>query len=387
VPVLQPTAPTDVIALFEQTFGRKPKVVASAPGRVNLIGEHTDYNGGQVLPIAIAHRTHVAVHLSPNSNRSRATSANASSFAEWNPTSPRRTADWGDYVMGVTQALAERKWPAPAIEVAVVSDVPAGAGLSSSAALEVATAIAAAALVDFELSPDDAARVSHRAETEYVGVACGIMDQSASSLAHHRRALHLYCDTGRIEHVPMNEAVLIFDTAVPRALRASAYNTRRAECSQALERLRRSNPGLASLANASVENVRAAKLPWALEKRALHVIEETARVEETVAALHDTGAIRGDLLFESHESLAAFYECSSPELDWFVDRASHAPGVRGARLTGAGWGGCAIAVGDIDALREFAASSTRDYTPQFGISPRTWITYAESGARVESVSD
>jgi galactokinase len=184
----------------------------------------------------------------------------------------------------------------------------------------------------------------------------------------------------------MSESVLIFDTGVPRALRISAYNTRRAECAQALELLRQANPQLSSLAHASIAEIRAARLPDPLGRRALHVAEETLRVERTVNALRTTNTIRGDLLLQSHESLRALYECSTPGLDWFVERASSATGVRGARLTGAGWGGCAIAVGDADALSDLAASSAREYQARFAFVPRTWITRAEAGARIESAS-
>jgi galactokinase len=384
VPEIRPTTPIDVISLFERTFGKELKVVASAPGRVNLIGEHTDYNGGQVLPIGIAHRTWVALGDSARMNRSRAVSANESGSGEWDPASPQRTGEWWDYVAGVTSALVERGSPSRALDIAVVSDVPAGAGLSSSAALEVATAIGAAALIGCELSLHDAALLSHRAETNFVGVACGRMDQTASALASRGHALHMFCDTGQTEHVPMNESVLIFDTGVPRPLRTSAYNTRRAECAQALELLRQANPQLSSLAHASIAEIQAAKLPAPLGRRALHVAEETLRVERTVEALRATNMIRGDLLLQSHESLRELYECSTPELDWFVERASSAAGVRGARLTGAGWGGCAIAVGDADALIDLAASCASDYQARFAFLPRTWVTHAETGARIES---
>ena len=372
----------DVRALFATAFGAEPAVVASAPGRVNLIGEHTDYNGGEVLPIAIARRTYVA--LRPNGGSCwRATSANQSGAGEFEAAHPVRSGEWWDYVAGVAAVLGQQGTSVPACDVAVWSDVPAGAGLSSSAALEVAAGTAIADLRGFDLAPRDIALTGWHAEVEFVGVASGIMDQFASALAQPRQALHVWCDTTEVEQVPMPDAVLIFDTAVPRSLRASAFNTRRAECEQALALLRRADPTLASLAAVEPDTVRAAKLPDPLSRRALHVSEETRRVRGAVAALKAGADLPGDLLLASHESLRVQYECSSPELDWFVERAMTAPGVHGARLTGAGWGGCAIAVGDEGSLAAAAPEISDDYERTFGRAPRTWLTHAEDGARVE----
>jgi galactokinase len=376
-------ASTDAVSLFARTFGGEPDVVASAPGRVNLIGEHTDYNGGEVLPIGITHRTVVAVRRA-GGGRSVVVSTAFDSPGEWSSKKPERTGEWWDYISGVARELADRGLSVPPLEIAVASDVPTGAGLSSSAAIEVATTFALATLIQHPLSPLDAALLGHLVETQFVGVASGIMDQFASALARDGDALHLYCDTEEFEQVPMRESVLIFDTAIPRSLRNSDFNKRRAECDEALALLRRVMPDLRTLAEASPEVVLSAHLPEPLNRRALHVSEETRRVQRAVDSLRATGTIPGDLLYESHESLRVLYECSTPELDWFVQRASSVLGVRGARLTGAGWGGCAIAVGDASALTELAHSILDDYRSRFGFTARTWITTAASGARVDS---
>jgi galactokinase len=374
----------DVSSLFAKTFDRAPSVIASAPGRVNLIGEHTDYNGGQVLPIGIAHRTWIALGTaSPHHKRSKAVSASFDTAAEWDAQRAEPSGGWWDYPSGVVRAFQDLGIDVPPLDVAVVSDVPAGAGLSSSAAIEVAMGVGLSALLGEDRSLHSVALMGHKVETSFVGVASGIMDQFASALAEEGKALHLYCDTAEYEQVIMRETVLIFDTAVPRSLRSSEYNTRRAECDGALALLRRRNPELPNLASATVEEVRSAQLPAPLDRRALHVVEETRRVERVVQALRTTGTIPGEILYKSHESLRTMYECSSPELDWFVQRASTASGVHGARLTGAGWGGCAIAVGTPDALSELAHRIVDDYTSQFGFAPRTWITSASSGARVD----
>lgn len=372
-----------VAGFFRDAFESEPPIIASAPGRVNLIGEHTDYNGGEVLPIAISSRTWVAIGAAPGGSPNRAVSANASGAGEWHSAAAQPSGGWWDYIHGVANELAEGGIALPPLRVAVLSDVPSGAGLSSSAALGVATAAALADLAEAPLTPLECAEVAHRAETQFVGVTCGIMDQFASALGRSGEALHLWCDTAQYEYVMMSQSVLIFDTGVPRTLRGSAFNTRREECDAALAMLRMSDPDLPNLASASPDLVDSASLPTLLRRRARHVVEETRRVGAVVRALQASGTIPGELLYESHESLRSLFECSSAELDWFVERAAQAPGISGARLTGAGWGGCAIAVGEPDALEEAAAAIAADYERRFGVTPRTWITHASGGLSIE----
>ncbi|GLC27410.1 galactokinase [Roseisolibacter agri] len=368
--------------LFAEAFGGEPAVIASAAGRVNLIGEHTDYNGGEVLPIAIDRRTVVAVR--PNRGPEwRAVSASETTRGRFDPAPRERAGAWWDYLAGVVSELAAAGVTLPTCDVAVWSDVPAGAGLSSSAALEVAFALAASALAGASREMEPLALLAQRAEVGFVGVNSGIMDQFASALGRVDHAVHVWCDTARWERLPMSESVLIFDTAVPRSLRSSAFNTRRAECDAALAALRALQPELPHLAAATPALLERAALPDPLDRRARHVVEETARVGQTVALLRDGGALPGDLLNASHASLRDLYECSSPELDWFVEQALREDGVRGARLTGAGWGGCAIAVGAHDALEAAAARLVPRYVAAFGLTPRAWISRAAAGARVD----
>lgn len=368
---------------FERAFGGPPSAVASAPGRVNLIGEHTDYNGGEVLPIGIAQRTFVAIGAI-DAERSIAVSENERATGSFDAARPRRSGQWWDYVAGpIAEVAAAVAPPGSALGVAVASDVPAGAGLSSSAALEVATATALAAFLRRDVPRDQVARMAHRAENGFVGVSSGIMDQYASALARRGHALHLWCDTAEFEHLPMRDAVLVFDTAMPRALRESAFNQRRAECEVALGRLRTVDPELSSLAAASLDLVTAAALPAPLDRRARHVTTEMDRVRTAVKSLETCGSIDGDLFIASHVSLRDDYECSTPELDWFVARVMRESGVRGARLTGAGWGGCAIAVGDADGLAAVAGPVAAEFRSRFGRESRHWVTEAAAGARVE----
>ena len=370
---------------FRGTFGDDPDVIGSAPGRVNLIGEHTDYNGGQVLPLAIDRRTWVAMRVS-NASMSRIVSHDQAARAELDVHAITRTGQWWDYVGGVLAAFESSGVRLPQLDVVVTTDLPAGSGLSSSAALEMATAITLAALVGDKQSHKELALVAWRVETQFVGVSCGVMDQFASALCEKGRALHLWCDTLKTEQVPLGEPVLIFDTNLPRSLRGSQFNERQRECQAALQSLRRRAPKLENLADATPTEVRAAELPLNLEKRALHVTEENARVQKLVTILEKSGKVSGDILYESHESLRTLYECSTPELDWFVDNARTFEGVRGARLTGAGWGGCAIAVGELQSLDSARKTLTADYQAVFGRTARTWLTHAEHGARVEQTS-
>ncbi len=378
--------------LFQQRFGRAPDVVASAPGRVNLIGEHTDYNGGEVLPIGIERRTWVAVSVDRAAGGSvlRAVSSNEANVGEASLTNPVRSERWWDYITGVAAPLvaspsgSDGRRGNVSVNAAVVSDVPAGAGLSSSAALEVAAGLAISTALGIALPLREVAMTAWRAETGFVGVACGIMDQFASALSTERHALHLNCETTETDDAPFADAVLIVDSGVRRSLRHSEFNQRRAECEQALLALQGHWPGLRSLAAATPDQVDEAALPAPLGQRAMHVSRETRRVREAVAMLRSGRPLSGELLLDSHASLRDLYECSRPELDWLVERSVAETGVRGARLTGAGWGGCIIAVGSEDALNAAAPRIERDYVAKFGIAPRLWLSKAARGASVEA---
>ena len=368
---------------FRETFGSEPDVISSAPGRVNLIGEHTDYNGGQVLPIAIDRRTYVALRVLPDGKKSRIVSRPVLASDQFDSRKVRSSGKWWDYMTGACAAMSAEGTALPQFEALVHGDVPIGSGLSSSAALEVATALALAKVVGKSVDLQTLALRAWEVETRFVGVACGIMDQFASALCTEGHALHLHCDTRANNQVPMSETVLIFDTRSPRYLRESQFNERRTECEEALGILRREHPSLPNLSAALPDQVRDSALPPTLKKRALHVAEETRRVEMLVTHLARTGVLRGELLYESHASLRDNYECSSPELDWFVDNARGIQGVIGARLTGAGWGGCAIALGSRDSLSEAAESLSSSYREKFKRIPITWLTHAAAGARIE----
>ena len=382
-------------ALFRATFGVAPRVVASAPGRVNLLGEHTDYNGGPVLPVATALRTTVAVgpgdagvlELISTRDGERARVA-------WRDARP---AGWGAYLAGVMRELdATGAAPAGAgARVAVASDVPVGAGLASSAALTVAAAQALSLLAGVRLNPRQVAGVAFRAEHDYVGVACGIMDQMCAALARPGHALLLECASLQTRHIPIRGRLLLVDTGTRHQLTAGALNERRAECEAAVGRLKLELPELVSLASWPARWLPRLKRALAepLRSRALHVVGETARTRFG-AQLLTRGHMRrfGELLYEAHESCRRLYECSAPELDVVVAAARRA-GALGARLTGAGWGGAVLVLlgkgngGRGKGEAKVAKEIRRAFAAEYGRDPTITHVRPSGGARGKIVTE
>jgi galactokinase len=336
--------PQNAASLFRATFGVPPVAAASAPGRVNLIGEHTDYNGGPVLPIAIAARTVVAVGPAEDGLLELVSTRDGDLHRiEYRNGRPTGSVA---YVAGVLRELAAAgAGPAGGgARVAVASEVPVGAGLASSAALTVAAARALDLLGSGRLAARQLAGVAFRAEHDHVGVRCGIMDQMSAALARSDRALFLECASLASRHVPARARILLVDTGVRHELAAGALNERRAECEAAVARLRLELPELRWLASWPAGWLPRLKraLTEPLRSRALHVVGDTARTRFG-AQLLARGYVKrfGRLLYESHESCRRLYECSAPELDLVVATARRA-GALGARLTGAGWGGTVL---------------------------------------------
>ena len=335
--------PRPAIDLFRKTFGTTPRAAASAPGRVNLIGEHTDYNGGPVLPIAIPQRATAAIGPgAPGDSgvlEAVSTRDNSVVRVKWQEELPE---GWAAYLAGVLRELWSLDVVPPdgSVRIAVASDVPIGAGLSSSAALAVAAATALAP----SLAPRQIAGVAFRAEHDHVGVRCGVMDQTISALGKRGHALLFECASLEATQIRFGARLLLVDTGKRHDLSTGGLNQRRAECEEAVKRLKIELPELAWLASWPVEWLprlkRALREP--LRSRAVHVVSETARTRFAAQLLRQ-GNLKdfGKLLYESHESCRRLYECSSPELDTVVAAAKRA-GALGARLTGAGWGGAAI---------------------------------------------
>ena len=323
---------------FEEEFGETPALVASAPGRVNLIGEHTDYNGGFVLPCAIDYRIATAVGLAPDGEGALF----SADFAEGVPLGERADGSWADYPRGVVWAMGQNGARVTAFRAAFAGDVPLGSGLSSSAAIEAATALALDALFGVDLSKKDLAILCQRAENDFVGVPTGIMDQYASLLCDAGSALLIDCRSLEAENVPLDleEAglsLLVCDTRVERGLADTGYEDRRKSCESAAHAL-----GVRELRDAEEEDLN--RLGGDELKRARHIVCENTRVLEAVRVLRESDFTAfGRLMYDSHFSMRDDFEISTPELDAFVEIA-RAAGALGARLTGAGFGGCAIAL-------------------------------------------
>jgi len=373
---------------FRATWGRDAELVARGPGRVNLIGEHTDYEEGLVLPCAIDRATLVAA-ARRDDRRVRVASEGYGEPAELDAAQPSRRGAWVDYVQGPLVALRERGVEPPGLDLAIASDVPHEAGLSSSAALEVAVALAASAAAGTPLAARELARVAHRAETSFVGVQCGIMDQFASAFGRAGAALRIDCRTQEVEPVAIagRAALLVIHSGVRRRLAAGGYGARVRECREAVAQARAA--GIAPAARA-LRDLAPADLP-ALERaldpvpfrRARHVITENARVDAVAAALRAGDLARaGALLRAGMASLRDDFEVSIPELDALCAAGDAQPGCHGSRLTGAGFGGCTIHLVDpaaADAVRDAVAA---DFASRFGRRPASWVVAPSAGAAV-----
>jgi len=357
-----------------------------APGRVNLIGEHTDYNDGFVLPAAIDLEIRIA-YLPADDGRvelALADTGERQGFAI-DAVGSRRGA-WIDYVAGTAWAMREAGAPVRGFRGVLASSLPAGAGLSSSAALELAAAWALAGDRPPALPKMALARTAQRAENEYVGVMCGLMDQFAATFGEPGAAMLLDCRSLDHRAVPLpteEVALVVCHSGSPRRLEASEYNERRASCAAAVATIAAFEPEVRALRDVTPGMLAAVgdHLDPTTRRRVEHVVTENGRVGDVVAAL-DAGdlAAVGRLFAESHASLRDGYEVSSPELDLLVEIATGTPGVVGARLTGAGFGGCTINLVRRDAVPALRAAVERDYPARTGLSPRVLEVEAAAGA-------
>lgn len=371
---------------FREVFGHAATAVAVAPGRVEFIGNHTDYNGGSVLGAAIDRHVVVAAAVNPH-GRLRLCTQNGSSVLELpvdQATKVTGSDSWANYPLGVWRTLADFQLPRPAgFDLYVSSDLPAGAGLSSSAALELAVALALLKLAGrTDLDPATLARVGRHAENQYVGVPCGILDQG--TIAHGRagQLVRIDCLGPVFSLVPFPTAALwVFNTREKHALVDGLYATRHRECMEAARLL-----GVTALCGVTPAELtrRAADLPPVLLKRARHVIGEHDRVQRVSAAL-----ARGDLtetgrlLVESHRSSQFDFENSTPALDALVDALAKQPGVYGARLTGGGFGGAVMALTSPDFSAEAARAISAHHARTHGVAPEIIELHVATGARLE----
>lgn len=373
---------TRIQETFQSIFQADPAFIVRAPGRVNLIGEHTDYNDGFVLPMAIDRAVWIALRPRTDS-RVFVHSLDLGLAADFELDSlAHGETRWVEYLKGVANELQAEGYKLKGWEGVMSGDVPRGAGLSSSAALEVASARAFASASGFDWDPLRIARVGQRAENNWVGVKSGIMDQAVSAAAQAGHALFLDCRTLEFEHVPLPKdvAVVVMDTSTRRGLVDSAYNERREQCEFAARFF-----GVKALRDVSVEQlqVEGGKLKEIILKRARHIVTENTRVLEAVQAMYagDSSTL-GRLFNESHASLRDDFEVTNDALNWMVEIAQSQSACFGARMTGAGFGGCAVAVVRRDSAEAFAEAVSAAYRQRSGKEAGMFVCEAEDGASV-----
>ena len=370
---------------FQTEFRTRPQIV-SAPGRVNLIGEHTDYNDGFVLPTAIGFYTRIAI--SPRGDGKlilRSTEFPENFDFNMSSLPQHKLGAWCDYVVGVAQALIQAGCDLGGAQLLVHGEVPIGAGLSSSAALEVASALALLSHSNSKPPLKSIAKLCQDAENEFVGARVGIMDQFVSCFGKEGHALLLDCRSLDFELVPVPEKVrfVICNTMVKHQLSGGEYNRRREECEQGVHILSRFYPGIKALRDVSADQLvaHASAMPPVIYKRCQHVVEENARVIDAVQCFRGGDLTRvGSLMHDSHRSLRDLYEVSCRELDIMVDSAQGLPGYYGGRMTGGGFGGCTVNLVESTRAESFAQQITERYRQKTGIFPKVHICSPANGA-------
>lgn len=377
-----------LIEAFQEIYKVSPSIIVRAPGRVNLIGEHTDYNQGFVLPMAIESQVLIAaslrtddeIHLTALDQNNSTTSFLLENII------PSKQEIWSNYPRGVAFLLKERGYSFPAFNAVIAGNIPMGAGLSSSAALLVAFAVLLQNLGNFALDKIEVAKLCQQAENLFCGVQSGIMDQFIITLAQENHALFIDCKDLSYKQVslPKESTILICNTMKSRELSGSAYNERRLECNKAVELLAKFHQKqFLSLRNVTLTELKEAEkiLPTNLFQRAKHVISENLRVLEFVKACQKNDlATLGELINQSHKSLSLDYKVSSKELDLMVKIARCQSGVYGARLTGAGFGGCTVNLVAANQAKEIEKNIKDEYFQETGIRAEIYFATASAGA-------
>jgi len=380
--------PTELARRFEDRFGVRPKIFG-APGRVNLIGEHTDYNDGFVLPSAIGFKARVAIAPRPD----RKLVLHSEEFPERfefdvEQLPKARLGSWCDYVVGVASILQQVGSPVHGASVLVRGEVPIGAGLSSSAALEVASALAFMSLNGAIFPMPQVAKLCQRAENTFVGARVGIMDQFVSCMGKAGHALLLDCRSLEFKLIPIpdNLRLVICNTMVKHENAGGEYNRRREECDLGVKALSKWYPGIRALRDVSLPQLEehSRDLPPTIYQRCTHVVGENQRVQDSAAALSAGDLQRfGDLMKASHRSLRDLYEVSCRELDAMVDAAEGLPGWWGGRMTGGGFGGCTVNVANTSDAELFAQQIADRYHRKTDIRPDVYVCSARDGAGAE----
>jgi len=368
------------VADYENSYGRPPAIVIAAPGRVNLIGEHTDYNEGYVLPVAIDRYIFVAA----GPRKDRKVSIRALNLGEEDAFSldeiDRGERGWSNYGRGVAWEMERAGHRLQGMEAVIWGDLPMKSGLGSSAALEVAIAYSFHSLSGLEIEPLQLALLCQRAENGFVGVQCGLMDQMTSALGEKDHALLIDCRSLERQLIPTPPEVdiVVTDTRVRRGLLDSQYNLRRQECREGARLL-----GVPSLRSISLKELaeRESDLPPTIYRRVSHVATENQRTLEAAEALRGDLKAFGQLMYDSHRSLRYDFEVSCPELDILVEAARKVPGVYGSRLTGAGFGGCTVSLVGREAVPEFQTRVAKEYERATAKEPAIYVCRPAQGVQ------
>jgi galactokinase len=372
---------------FTQHFGAAPTLLVRAPGRLNLIGEHTDYNQGLVLPGAIMQAVSFGLRLNGTDKiRLRALDFDAAYEVAVGDIAPLEHGHWANYQLGVVAGLVQRGAQVPGFDCAFGGDIPSGAGLSSSAAVECGVAWGLNNLLDLGHDTMALALIAQQAEHEYAKVQCGLMDQFASLFGRAGHVVRLDCRSLEYAYFPLDTQacrLVLCNSGVKHALADSEYNTRREECAEGVRILQRKNPAIKSLRDATLAEIEVAKAEMGavIERRCRYVVEENARVEaltqhlEAGHPLHEVG----ELIYASHNGLRDDYQVSCPELDVLVELAHEAPGAYGARMMGGGFGGCTINLVDSAEVDNFIAFMTKGYQDRLGLALETYVTTLADG--------
>lgn len=377
---------TRIQEIFQQQFNRIP-IVFRSPGRINLIGEHTDYNLGFVLPAAIDKAVYIAIV--PREDRQiRLYAADLDqSFSGSLDELKTSGLEWPDFVLGVADQLQKAGFSLRGFEAVLMGDVPLGAGLSSSAAVECAAAFAFNQLFGLQLSRLEMVKIAQKAENEFVGVQCGIMDQFASMFGQAGKVIRLDCRTLEYDYMPFETKtvkIVLFDTGVKHSLASSEYNVRRQECEEGVRIMRQTYPQVRSLRDADIRMVREC-LSAAGEKilhRCTYVVEEIQRLQDACNDLmnHDLTAF-GQKMFDTHDGLSKLYEVSCPEADALVEWARSNKNISGARMMGGGFGGCTINIVEDEAIPALRAEMEQRFAACFGRALKTYVVNIEDGTK------
>jgi len=376
---------------FRERFKSDPTIIVSSPGRINLIGEHTDYNNGFVLPAAIDKTISLAVSQRDDDQlhflAADFNDIHAGTYTDFQK-SPKL---WPDYINGVLQQLQERGFPLTGLNIAIGGDIPSGAGLSSSAALECSVVFAVNELLGYGLSKMDMVRIAQAAENYFVGVKCGIMDQFASMFGKKNHAILLDCRNLKYEYVPFDlhqYAILLLDTQVKHSLASGEYNIRREQCEMGVRALRKIYPQVESLRDANramIEYTLRDMVPDVVYNRCKYVVEENLRLQVGCEALRRNDLVGfGKKMYASHTGLSKLYEVSCPELDYLVELAREEHAIIGARMMGGGFGGCTINLIRKPYINEVVQRLGDAFANRFGQKPLSHICNLSDGTHVVS---